>query len=55
VRANLRALEQPHRAGLGGLGTLVPMLEIGHDILVGALALLTVAVFAAMAWAGRVH
>jgi hypothetical protein len=31
------------------------MPEIGHDVLAALVALLTVAIFAAMIWAGRVH
>jgi hypothetical protein len=31
------------------------MPEIGHDILTALVALLTVAIFAAMIWAGRAH
>jgi hypothetical protein len=31
------------------------MPELGHDILVGVIVLLTAAVFAAMIWANRVH
>ena len=31
------------------------MPELAHDVLAGAIALLAVAVFALMTWAGRAH
>jgi hypothetical protein len=40
---------------LGSSVTIVGVNAIGHDILAASVALMTVAVFVAMIWAGRVH
>jgi hypothetical protein len=44
-----------HRPGFEPGASMVVMPEIGHDVLTVLVAVLTVAIFAMMIWAGRVH